>query len=270
MNPRIHIIYLFFLLIQTLSSQVAAQHTAYRTVKVEQGGVIEGWVKLKDSTPSPHILEVQKDLSHCGSTILSPKLTFGPDNGIKNAVIRIDNIASGKYLDREVTFVLDQKGCEFDPHILLLPAGAKLEIVNSDAVLHNVHAQRVTDNFRTLFNIAQPVQGQRTAIREALVSEPGLIKAVCDAGHPWMSAYIMIINHPYYTVTDENGYFMLEDVPPGTYTVTMWHAGVHITETYTQGDMVTKYEYEPPYEVSRTVSVSPDGTARIEFELALR
>jgi len=92
--------------------------------------------------------------------------------------------------------------------------------VNSDAVLHNVHAVATGPTPATVFNLAMPFKGQKLPIP---MRKPGLMKLQCDAGHTWMSGYIYVFEHPYYAVTDEKGAFTIKDVPPGDYTVEMWH-----------------------------------------------
>jgi plastocyanin len=243
---------------------------SYTTIRVDQGGMITGSVTLDGTYTSGHSLNIEKDAEHCGYSLPSPRLVVGETGGVKNAIVFLEDITRGKALDRSTIHVLDQKGCEFDPHVMLLPLGAKLEIVNNDAILHNVHTQSITGNYRTVFNIAQPVQGQRTIIRETVFTQPELIKVICDAGHPWMSAYIMVADHPYYTVTDENGYFELSDIPAGTYTLKMWHEGVHITQTIVQRGTVTKYEYEDPYWQTATVTIRPEEKVTKNFKLSIR
>src|SRR5207244_3466189 len=109
---------------------------------------------------------------------------------------------------------------------LIVPTGARLEITNSDPILHNVHGQQVTDQGQqTLFNIAQPVQGQRAVVDSAL-TKPGIVFLTCEAGHPWMSGYVFVANHPYVSLTNDSGEFVIEGVPVGTYHIKMWHEGV--------------------------------------------
>jgi hypothetical protein len=244
--------------------------SAYRSIKVEKGGSITGTVIFQGKSLPEHSIQIEKDAEHCGYSLPSPRLVVGENGGVQNAIVFLEDITRGKALNISGVSVLDQKGCEFDPHVMVHPLGAKLEILNSDAILHNVHTQSIAGNYRTVFNIAQPVQGQRTVVRETVFTQPELIKVVCDAGHPWMSAYIMIADHPYYVVTDENGHFELTDIPPGTYTLKMWHEGVHITHTDVQKGVVLKYTYEEPYWESATVTVRSDETISNDFLLRIR
>jgi hypothetical protein len=110
---------------------------------------------------------------------------------------------------------LDQKGCVFAPHIVLTAPG-KLAVLNSDPVSHNVH----TDPAKN-----EPVNAILSKLKRKAaiaVEAPEIIPVKCDQ-HGWMSAYIVVAEHPYYAITDESGAFRLRDVPPGTYTVEVWH-----------------------------------------------
>ncbi len=185
-------------------------------------------------------------------------------------MIFIDGISEGKEIARDVTPVLDQRDCEYQPHILILPLGERLEIVNSDPILHNVHGYELRDRPRSMFNIAQPVQGQQVLIKARRFRSPGLVLATCDAGHAWMSAYIVVAGHPYYTLSDANGEFILDDVPPGSYRLRMWHEGVSVIETEVEHGKPKKYHFEEPYETMQELIVPANGETRVEFELALR
>ena len=165
-----------------------------------------------------------------------------------------------------MTATLEQRQCEYVPHVMILPIGAQLEIVNSDAVLHNVHAYFMRDQPDSLFNIAQPKRSLRRVVR--LIPTAGLLMITCDI-HPWMNAYIRVAEHPYFAVTDEEGHYVLDNVPPGSYKIRMWHEGVAVIDRELERDRVRKYQFEEPYEVMKDVRVPPKATVSVDFELAL-
>ena len=161
---------------------------------------------------------------------------------------------------------MDQKNCQYAPHALIVPAGSKIEITNSDPILHNVHGQQITDQGQqTLFNVAQPVRGQRTTVDTSLT--PGIVFLTCEAGHPWMSGYVFVANHPYVTLSGDDGQFVIEGVPPGTYRIKMWHEGVALKRNIKS---LQRYEYEEPYEVTEDVTVRANSEAVVNFDLSLR
>ncbi len=249
---------------------VTLTQSSYQEIEVKDGGTIHGIVRLSGDAPAPDELEITKNADYCGSSKPSPRLIVGENGGVQNAVVSIEGITQGKKIARDKTPVLDQRDCEYQPHISILPVGTGLEIVNSDPILHNVHGYRLGSRRRSVFNLAQPKRGQRVLIKARRFRSPGLILATCDAGHAWMSAYIVVAEHPYYALTDADGEFKLDHVPPGSYRVRMWHEGVTVIQTELEHGKPKKYHFEEPYEMVREVIVPPNGRVTIDFELTLR
>ena len=246
---------------------LAQTQQKYQEIEVIKGGSVSGGVKF---IGTPHIekLEVGKDTRHCGSAKISPRLSVDKSGGVENAVVMLLDVKEGKALEITAKAVIDQKGCEYSPHVQAVPVGTQLEVANSDPVLHNVHGYNPEG--RTLFNIAQPIKGQRTSSKRMRFRESGVYTFACDAGHIWMSAYVVAVEHPYYAVTDEKGNFLIEDVPPGTYRIKMWHEGFSIEKKEVRGGKITKYRFEKPYEIVREVKVTPLEETIVEFELSAR
>lgn len=230
-------------------------------------GAITGKVLL-DCTLPDNRMEVSQDHKTCGRSKRSPRICVGKSNGIADAIVYLEKVKGGKSFPQGQAYTLEQHNCEYTPHILIVPAGSCMEIVNNDAILHNVHTYEGAQDPKTLFNIAQPVKGLRSKTRP--LTTPGIKSVSCDAGHPWMSAYVMVADHPYYALTDKDGNFRLDGVPPGTYTLHMWHEGVGVTRSIAEHDKVKQYFYEPPYEETREVTVEAGGAAEAEFRLKLR
>jgi hypothetical protein len=114
--------------------------------------------------------------------------------------------------------VLDQKGCQYHPHVLAMRVGQTLLVRNSDAFLHNVHALAV-DN--PGFNVGQPSidPGKQVGTMKA----PEVFKVKCDL-HPWMMAYVHVIGHPFFAVTKQDGTFTIPaGLPDGKYALIAWH-----------------------------------------------
>lgn len=249
--------------------QVLAQKS-YREIVVKGGGTITGVVRLSGDANLPPPVPTHKDKDWCGVTKPISRLLVNKKSGVKNAVVSIEEVKEGKSFPKDRTYTLDQKGCEYIPHVLVVPFGATMDIVNSDPVLHNVHTYEEVETRHTVFNIAQPIKGQRTPVKHTLFKKPGLFLATCDAGHPWMSAYIIAAAHPYYTVTDENGGYSIEDIPPGTYRIKMWHEGVKVVRTEMENGVPKSYRFEPPYEVVQVVTIEGGKSQSLNFEFALR
>jgi hypothetical protein len=114
------------------------------------------------------------------------------------------------------TVTLDQKGCEYHPHVLAFAAGSTVEIVNPDGVLHNIHSY---SKVNSAFNMAQPKFKKKLPVK---IEKPELIQVKCDV-HGWMSGWLFSAENPYFGVTGNSGAFKLADVPAGTYTLEVWH-----------------------------------------------
>lgn len=189
------------------------------------GGTIVGRVLFDGEVPEPIHYTPSKDTQVCGTgEHVSDELVIGPDKSIRYAVVSLKQV-EGPRPNARTPVRLDQQGCRFQPHIVLIPRGAVLEILNSDNILHNV---RTTSKKNTPFNKAQPKFVKK--IKHTFKAAPERVKVQCDA-HSWMSAWIIVQEHPFYAVTDEAGRFEMTGVPAGTYTIESWHEKLGIQTT---------------------------------------
>ena len=130
---------------------------------------------------------------------------------------------------------IDQKECRYHPHVFGMRVGQPLEIINSDPTLHNIHA--MAKNNRE-FNNGQPIQGMKTV--HTFTAAEVMVPFKCDV-HGWMNAYVGVLDHPYFAVTDASGTFSLPALPPGTYTIEAWHEKLGTTtQSVTLGPNETK------------------------------
>ena len=247
----------------TLNDAVSGETSA---AAVSPGGRIKGAVRFAGDMPEPAVQPVTKDTEVCGRQISLTRLALGKRGGVRRAFVYLED-APGRAPLQSRAVLVDQKQCEYVPKMMAMAAGAPLEIVNSDPILHNVHARaRAVDGLQTLFNIAQPLRGQRTSV-DASLMKPGIVALTCEAGHPWMTAYVFVAQHPYVAVTNDEGEFVIDGVPAGTYRIKMWHEGVRLNRII---ESLQRYEYEDPYEVVKQITVTSSGEALVDFELALR
>ncbi|MHB8418638.1 MAG: carboxypeptidase regulatory-like domain-containing protein [Myxococcales bacterium] len=200
------------------AAPVAAPAAAggYTVAAVTNGGTISGKVTLMGAKPKLEPEKRNKDPKVCGTTGPNETLIVGAGNGVKNAVVALTDIHSGKKLV-PADATLDQSKCSYIPHVQAVPVGTNLVVINSDGVLHNVHA---TETAVTVFNYAMPIKGQKTPPKK--LDKAGLISLKCDV-HGWMNGAIAVEDNPYFAVTGDDGSFTLADVPPGSYTVQVWH-----------------------------------------------
>ncbi len=231
-------------------------------------GRIRGVVRLKGQAPAAAVEPVTENQNVCGNKVSVSRLALGAENGVQRAFVYLDGVPAVHDLRPQQAVVVDQKNCQYAPYALAIPAGTKLEMSNSDPILHNVHAKEKSEDGgqQTIFNIAMPVQGQRVPIDPGRI-KPGIITLSCEAGHPWMNAHIFVADHPYVAVTDEKGGFVIPDVPVGKYRIKMWHEGVTMKKN---NKALQRYDYEDPYEITQDVVVEPNGEAVVNFDFSLR
>jgi len=193
----------------------AAAHGQYKPGNVNGGGAITGMVTYDGTAPVLKALKVEKDKKVCAVLKkFKEELVVGDKGGLKNVVVYIDAIKSGKAWEKKYT--LDQNGCRFEPHVTIVGAGEKLRIINSDKILHNIHTY---SKINPSINKAQP---RFKKIISAKFAKAEFIKLRCDV-HAWMSGWIVSAANPYYVLTDDSGKFSIKDIPAGTYTLKYWH-----------------------------------------------
>ena len=189
----------------------------YTAITVVAGGTVTGTVTCAGAVPAPKKLEVTKDVAVCGKeSHMDESLVVGANKCVKDVVVSIKGVAKGKAMETlGASFVLDQKGCAYKPHVLVVPVNKPMKILNSDGILHNIHTYGKKNPPK---NMAQPKF--KRELTETF-AQPEVIPVKCDV-HGWMGAYIVVADHPYYTVTDATGKFTIADVPAGTYTMEFW------------------------------------------------
>ncbi len=195
-------------ILSAIGMSVFISSLAYAQVTVKGKVVFDG-------TPPPvEKIEVKSDIPTCGDHKEVEKIKLGEGKGIANAVV---TIVGAKGTASSKTGKLDQVKCEFDPHVQAVPVGSTVNITSSDPVLHNSHG--FYEDGSTAFNIAVPIVGMEAPFK---LTKPGVIRLRCDAGHTWMSAYVVAVDQPYYAVTDANGNFSIDGVPAGDYEIEVW------------------------------------------------
>ncbi|NIR50611.1 hypothetical protein GWO43_18885 [candidate division KSB1 bacterium] len=192
------------------------------------GGSVTGIVSFPEEYPEKQKITITKDQQVCGAFQYSEVFVVSEDNhGLKNVVITLVDAEGEKKSGGGQTATLNQEGCRYIPHVQALPVGTELEILNNDGILHNVHAYfDGLDPKNTVFNKAQPKFLKKITQK---LDKVGTYYFKCDV-HDHMSAYIAVMDHPFYAVTDESGKFTITDVSPGSYKVRAWHEALGTLE----------------------------------------
>jgi len=180
-----------------------------------QAATIKGTVQYVGPPVETKKLSVTVDQFVCGKDKDTEDLVLSAQRGIRNAVVSLASPPAVSWQFSTAPVFLDQRQCVFIPRITLVPAGGTVEFLNSDRLLHNIHS---TAKENPVFNRTQP-RGRTIPITFA---KPEVVRIGCDL-HGWMRAWIVVMEHPFYAVTGAEGEFTLPNVPPGKYTLNVWH-----------------------------------------------
>lgn len=149
---------------------------------------------------------------------LAEMFVFGDNDTLQNVFVYVSKGLEGKTFEapKEVAH-LDQVGCMYVPHVGGIMVGQDLTILNSDSTLHNVKAESKNNGS---FNEGMPVKGMKLN-KQFSKTEMGMTFK-CDV-HPWMGAFVHVMSHPFYAVTQQDGTFELRGLPAGKYEISVWH-----------------------------------------------
>ena len=252
------------------SPRFSVGQEGYQVISVQNGGTVRGTVSWQG--PAPHLVpsEINKDVQVCDPLGQKHKdlerLLISPTGGIANTVVFLRNINQGKAMDLPVSRrSLNQKSCRYEPHLLLVPVQATLDVKSSDPLLHTVHMSGSAD-----YNLPFTSQGQEIS---RPMTRDGVVSLRCNAGHVWMNGEMIVAKHPYYAVTDENGKFELTNVPPGTYEIVAWHEGWRVVGESPVYDLATQVRvkrpvFSDPIMWSKSVIVPASSSAEVSFTLS--
>jgi len=228
---------------------------------------IQGTVSYAGNSKTPKTVKMDSD-PICGAahTVPPTKQDFilNENNNFKNVIVWLkpkeENIFNYEGLN-DTPATIDQVGCRYTPHVNVVTVGQKVLIKNSDATLHNVNSK---SKVNPTFNSAQPAGVPEIEKVFNSSEKPFYIK--CDV-HPWMKAWVMVADHPFFSITDENGFYSIENVPAGNYEIVFWQEklsnlpskkyeivsnSVSITVTDSTGDepgkesQVVDFEFQKP------------------------
>ena len=199
---------------------------------------IMGSVKFSGSAPAQERVKMDADpqcaLAH-KDAVYKPDVAVNTNGTLKNVFVYVQQGLEGRTFAAPATPVqLNQEGCMYRPHVLGIQANQPFEIVNNDGTLHNVNCKPTKSK---PFNIAQPVQGMKST--KTFSAPEVMVKCACNV-HPWMTSYIGVTDHPFFSVTGDDGRFTLAGLPAGSYTIAAWHEKYGTqTQTVKVGDRET-------------------------------
>ena len=194
----------------------------FAAVQIASAGDITGTITLKGTPPAAKEITPIKDDPNCAAMYPGalPKTMFyvvGANGELADVVVSLKGISGQSTGASAPPVVLDQKGCLYSPQILAVQTGQKIIVKNSDPCVHNVHTSPTANP--EVNQVQRPGGADLTFTFDK--PEP-FLKFRCDV-HPWMFAWVTVVDHPYFAVSDKDGKFTIKNVPPGKYTLEAAH-----------------------------------------------
>ena len=219
---------------------------AYFHVDPGTAGSIRGTITYRGPKPTATVLDMSAEEAcvdmHTGKPVPDGQIVLGAGGGLSNAFVYIKAGLEGKTFEPpKEPVVLDQKGCMFAPRVVGVQARAGLAVRNSDPIEHNVHPVPKNN-----YEWNEGMSPQSADVVHRFARREVMIRVKCNL-HPWMRAWIGVVEHPYFAVTGLDGSFELHDVPPGDYTVAVWH--------------------EQMDEIEQQVTLAPSSNQSLDFTL---
>ena len=210
---------------------------------------INGTVTYDGKVPNLKPIDMGADAACAkmhGTPQPSDVLVLGSGNTMANIMVSVaGGLPSGKtWPASKDPVVMDQKGCHYSPHVFGLMVGQPFKVLNSDGILHNVHA---LPKVNAPFNMAMPPTVKEST--KSFGQAEGMFMIKCDV-HPWMSSFAAVYTHPFFSVTKEDGKFTITGLDAGTYQLEAWHEKLGVqkaTVTVTANDTKTvNFKFSAP------------------------
>jgi plastocyanin len=198
----------------------APSRASSRSGDIPADSEVTGRVIFAGQPPSKHVIDMAAD-PECAKArtgpALSEEVVIGPENALANVVVYLsDGLGNRSFDPPKEPAVIEQKGCQYYPHVVALEASQKIKVENDDATTHNIHPLPA-NNREWNQSQAQGVPPFEATFGREEVSIP----VKCNI-HPWMKGYIAVFKHPFFAVTGKDGKFFLKGLPAGEYTITAW------------------------------------------------
>jgi plastocyanin len=218
----------------------AASAPAGKSVDPATAGEVSGTVKLDGAAPKMRGISMSAEPA-CAKEHTTPptseEVVTGDGGALANVVVYVKSGLDGySFPAPSAPAKIEQKGCQYHPHVVAMVVGQNIDVVNDDQTTHNIHPIPTVNRE---WNESQPPGA--APIEKNFPREEIAIPVKCNV-HPWMKAYMAVLSNPYFQVTDKDGKFDLKNLPPGTYTVVAWHElyGASDPQSVTIGPKETK------------------------------
>ena len=196
--------------------------TAAPAVDPATAATITAIVKFEGQPPAPEMITLTGDpkcvSENGGPQRADERVLVGEDQSLQNVFVYVkDGLGNFGFPIPTAPVVLDQDKCRYTPRVIGVRVGQTLQVHNSDPLLHNVRSNGVINQ---AFNKSTPLEG--VSFNHTFATKEVMVPFKCDV-HGWMSAYVGVLDHPYFGTTAQDGKVVLGNLPPGTYTIEAWH-----------------------------------------------
>ena len=182
---------------------------------------IKGKIKLDGAAPGRPKIALDAD-AKCAAMHTEPLLSetvVAKDGGLANVIVYVKSGADKYSFDPPTEGVtIDQKGCQYLPHVLALMSGQPLLIKSSDDLAHNIHGMSPTQGF----NESMPHATKAGEEIKKKFETAEFMRIQCDV-HKWMGAWAGVFDNPFFAVSKEDGSYEITGLPPGDYEIAVWH-----------------------------------------------
>ena len=197
----------------------AALPSALSPVTAAEGGTIKGRITFTGKEPGNKVIRMGMDpmcaAANAGKRPVDEVFLIGDGNTVGNVFVKLEGPFPATPVPSQPVEI-DQRSCFYVPRVVGMRVGQALRMKNGDTLLHNVHSESTKNN---AFNFAEPVKGMQ---RDVTLKDEEMLRIGCDV-HRWMTAWVGVVSHPYFAVSDAKGTFAIANVPAGRRMITAWH-----------------------------------------------
>src|SRR3984885_3943696 len=200
------------------SNNAPAESTAPPATPIDPATVatINGTVKFDGTAPKASKIDMSQDPGCKGTNAAETVVVSDGDLSIVFVYVK-DGLGNRTFDVPKDPVVLDQRGCQYHPHVLGVMAGQTVQIKNDDPTTHNIHP---TPKDNREWNESQPPSSP--ALEKNFAREEIMLPVKCNQ-HPWMKMYVNVVKSPFFAVTDKSGKYKIKGLPPGHYTIAFVH-----------------------------------------------
>lgn len=200
-----------------------ATPAANAQIDLATAGSVSGTIRFNGKTPTPIVIDMAQDPA-CNEASKTPNMTeqyVVHEGQLANVFVYVkDGLGNRIYVPTKTPVVLDQKGCRYIPHVIGAMVGQPVEFRNSDRTMHNIHIVPPGSDDSSGLDISQAAMA---GTRQHIFRNAGLMIPVRCNNHPWMEAFLNVVKNPFFAVSNIDGTYEIQGLPPGTYTLVAVH-----------------------------------------------